>query len=307
MVKFIEIKQNSDKNFNNLIQEKITQLALKDELYVWDDDISDFIDELKSNDLINMIDCDAIQYIESYFSHLTNTENTDETLQVSSYEIIIIDKVDIETTIPKYNLMLIDKNLNSSSNVLSMTELKRKQKFNLIASEMSKYTTNSNIIFGDVFILQISATYYDNALLCQLLQKEVITNIESNITYFDYDFLNIIKSLINVNFVKIYEKTVDKIIPYSRNILESFIKSYKHDIILHDDILELNYENKIIFIKTTAFLPNSHSHIQQMIGSNVAINSSDSIFATDTRSDKFQTLNKYYLYNLTNDEIKNLR
>ena len=316
-IQFIEIKPNNDKNINNSLLESINKLLNSSinntSIGIWNESIDDIY--LDHNDsIIEHNRQDPINYINNIFKQYQNTDNTDDNIQY--YDIISFDSSTEENNV--LNIMLINKTINSTSYISSVDELYRKKNFNLFASTLSKYSTNSSAIFGSAFILSINWSYYDvldkidkikeeqekkandncNRSITELTELTELTKQLNEFTEIYYNFMprHLIESFCNVCFVKIYAQTNDatkkNTYIYSRDLLENFANNTKQiDIIKNNSIIKLSHENTIIYVKYTIPLPNSHYSIINMINNN------------ETTKPYDNSKTNLYFINLTNSDI----
>ena len=311
---FIEIKPNSDKNINNSLLESINKLLIKTTQNI---SSSEFAEEI-SDIYIDHNESIVCHKKDNMISFINNFFKSDQTISnIQYYDIISFDY--------NYNkpnelyLMLINKNINSSAYLTNIDENERKKMFNLLASTLSKFHTNSHAIFGSCFIISINKNYYlDLENLDKLIEKqdktpndEYLTNSikkynnklnqlnKSNDIYYNFMASNLIESFANTSFVKIYSSDKKTYI-YSRDLLENFLKETNTKITMiseEKNIIKLTQDQinlinpTTIYCKYTYPLPNSHYVILNMVNLNKSTNNNDNI-------------NKnLYLTNLSNDDI----
>lgn len=332
-VQFIEIKPNNDKNINNSLLESINKLLTMSinnkSVGAWNDSIDDIY--LDHNDsIIEHNKPDPINYINSIFKkNQNNNSNADSNINTNvdadvESNILYYDIISLDVNENKIlNIMLIDKTINSTSYISSVDDSYRKNNFNLIASTLSKYSTNSSAVFGSTFILSINLPYYNildkidkikeeqenreangqnvsdeqfNISMNELIEKYTKQLNELSEIYYNFTSRHLIESFCNVCFVKIYAETNNctqkNIYIYSRDLLENFVNNAKQiDIIKSNSIIKLLHENTIIYVKYSNPLPNSHYAVINMINNNET-----------TKSDKNHKTNLYFI-NLTNSDI----
>lgn len=313
-IKFIEIKPNNDKNINNSLLESLNKLlntSINDKsISKWNDSIDDIF--LDHNEAIHEHNkSDPINYINDFFKQQQNIDKNDINDNTQFYDIISFDSNGNN----KLNIMLINKTINSSSFISSVDDDFRKNNFNLIASTLSKYFTNSSAIFGSVFILSINLPYY--TLLDQIdkikedQEKNIINNnddTEINTViekytkqlnefteiYYNFTPRQLIESFCNVCFVKIYAETKNSksVFIYARDLMENFANNSKQiTLIKSNSIAKLSYEDTIIYVKYTTPLPNSHYAILNMLNNNESTKTSEN------------TKNNLYFINLMDSDI----
>jgi len=194
--------------------------------------------------------------------------------------------------------MLINKELNSSTYIKSLSEKDKKNTFNLLASTLVSAYTNSLAIFGDVFFISIGMEYYDLLLMIDELEKNISDNEEIikieldekkerlksfKEIYYDYNIFNYLESIGSVMYVKIYEKISNNAVYYSREYLQNFVGSRPVNF-NNGKIICINFEGKEIYIKHDKPLPSSHHSILSMI--DLESNQSNSYYFIDlTKSD----------------------
>jgi hypothetical protein len=247
LMDFIEIKPNSDKNINNSLLESINKLLIKTTQNITS---SEFIDEINDiyTDHDESIIChkkdNMISFINNFFKS-NHTSTTIDQITASEQNIQYYDIISFDFNFNKPNelyLMLIDKNINSSAYLTNINEDERKKKFNLLASTLSKYHTNSHAIFGSCFIIAINKKYYldlesldklkeqqdktpDDEYLADAIEKynnKLNELNKSNDVYYKFTSSKLIESFANVCFVKIFSSDKKTYI-YSRDLLENFI------------------------------------------------------------------------------------
>jgi hypothetical protein len=269
-IKFIQIKPNSNNDINNIFNETTLKLATNDELNMWNPIVEDIIDDI--NDYICQINNDdPISYINNYFKSqqapdelVLNDQSNSNYYEIFSY--------DTNLTNQQYLIMLIDRSLNSSTHIKNLSESEKKSKFNLTASTLIKYYSNSKAIFGDVFIIGITKDYLDllNNII-ELKEKNLnITEEELKLDlfkkiYWDFNYIDLFNSSVSVNYVKIFISQSNAHIYYQRNILDNFIKNSKYEIIKSSNIITCVHDDLQLYMKFTDQLPNSHYNIINMV------------------------------------------
>jgi len=298
MMQFIEIKPNNNKNINDSLLETINKLLASNTTNNnLDDEFEDiYVDH---NDyFIEHTHDDPINYINDFFCF---TEHK----HLINYDIMSFDFDRLNNRI---HLMLSDKNKNSTTFINSIDDNYRKENFNLLASTLTKYYTNSSALFGSVFIISINCSYYTlldeiqqkheqlHKLNCENIEEliEPLTKQLNSFTeiYYSFNSKKIIESFMNVCFVKIFANKTIYI--YARDILENFIKNdiVKFEIFnTEHSIIKLTYEAKIIYVKYMTPLINSHRKILNIIN-----------YSVDTNLDN--KLDNIYFINLSNLDIE---
>jgi hypothetical protein len=274
-IEFIHIKPNSDKNINNglleLLNKKLIEKISNVSSSWWNDTINDiYIDYNES-----FIECksnDPVQFINNFFKSIDRS--IDRSINVESIDksIDFYDIISYDSDGEKLYLMLVDKNKNSVGYMEKKNEVDRKKDFNLLASTLSKYHSNSIAIFGDVFLIAINKEYYiklentSSKIDTQNSDKDYEELNKFLVIYYNFKFNHLINSFANVNFIKIYsviesENIIKNSFIYSRDVLENIIKNPNIKSSIFDiskSIVKFSYENTNLFIKYTNPLPNSH-------------------------------------------------
>jgi hypothetical protein len=243
------------------------------------DQIEDYIEE--------KLEYDPINYINSYFSKINNSSTEEKQYSIMSY-----DKKIMDSGTEIYHLIIYNDIINSTYKLNNMDNEIMKKLFNLLASNLIKFYSNSSVLFGDVFIISIDASYYDALLkLSDTTNDDKIKKIENKLNYSKvyYNFISydLIKSYINVNYVTIYEKKSNRLIIYNRDIINNLIQSNTDIEYLNNNIIKIILDNSEIYIKTDNFLPGSHNCVMDKI-------------------DKMSN-NNIYIINVSKDDILNLR
>jgi hypothetical protein len=320
---FVEIKPNSNKDINNSLLESINKLLIKTTQNISSSEFADEICDIYMDHNESIV-ChkkdNIISFINNFFksNHTSSSENeaNPNTSNIQYYDIISFDYNSNKPD--ELYLMLIDKNINSSAYLTNIDENERKKIFNLLASTLSKYHTNSNAIFGSCFIISINKNYYmDLENLDKLIEQQnktpddqyLMNTIEkynnklnqlnkSNDVYYNFTSSKLIESFANVSYIKIYSSDKNSYI-YSRDLLENFLKDTNTKITVISEekkIIKLtqNHMNQItIYCKYTNPLPNSHYVILNMVNLNTSTN-----YNVDNSNDK-----NLYLTNLSNNDI----
>jgi len=289
---FIKIKPNSDKNINSVLSENILKLLNINNCNINNcnisiDSTSDMIDIIEEY-IIEISNEDPIKYINSYFANINKLDDLEQ-----FYDVQAINKTD-----NTYNLLLVNNYLNTPSMIDNLSDIVKQNNFNLIASSLSQYYNNSIAIFGDAFLININSSYFEileniaiNKQDQDKLDEKKILTLESTLSkytkiYYDYKYYNLFCSMADIYFINIYVQPLNKTVIYCRGILNTIIQDYtskdKLDII-NKNIIKINYNDLILYIKITDILPNSHNHIILMI---------------DDTSDS------YYLTNIQNNDIE---
>lgn len=269
-ITFIQIKPNSDKIINSKLLDSTQKILNNNQLNAWNSDVEDLLDDV--TDYIKVIKMSSpIKYIEDFFKdQVKELSNIKQYYDIIPFDVCLKDD--------RYTIMLSNTILNTPSYIQKLSEDKQKFFFNLTASNLNKFYSNSKAIFGDVFIIKISKTYYDMFL------KGI--NSDGDI-YYDFKPFNLMESIANVYFVKIYSSQTNSLISYSREILDGFIRNQKYDIIL-SNILEIQHQDMKLYIKFTDCLPDSCNHIMSMAG-------------------KQYNYVDFYLINLDDDDVIKIR
>ena len=283
---FIKIKPNSDKYIDCVLFDNILKILNINNFNLPQESTLDMID--LAEDYITEINVDdPIEYINSYYASINNSESNTQ-----YYDILTINKTD-----DKYNLLLVNSYLNIPSMLSELSDSYREINFNLIASSISQYYNNSVAIFGDVFIININSKYF-NVLeqINDLKQKEdhkidEVSNLELILSkyktvYYDYKYYDLFSSMASIYYIHIYVKPLNKKMIYGRGILNNLIKKQNTDKklnIINLNIIQIEYNNMMLFIKIDEILPNSQNHINLIVG---------------------DTSDNYYLTNILNNDIE---
>ncbi len=283
---FIKIKPNSDKYIDCVLADNMLRLLNMNDFNLPIESNTDMIDLIEDY-IVELSMNDPIQFINSYFASINCSD-----LSMQYYDILTINKTD-----DKYNLLLVNNNLNIPSMISEFTDTFREKNFNLIASSLSQYYNNSVAIFGDVFLININKDYYDileninnikqkdNNNNDDINDLELVLSKYKNI-YYDYKYYNLFNSMTNIYYVNIYVQPLNKKVIYSRGILNNIIQKYVSSNklnIINSNIIQIFYSDMIMFIKIDDILPNSHNHIVLMIG---------------------DISDNYYLTNILNNDIE---
>lgn len=274
MINFLQIKPNSNNELNSIIIETSRKLLNSNNLTYWNNDVKDIIDEL--DDVIKIhINDDPISFINQYFKKINNIDVQQQ------YDIIPFN---ISNTLDRYHIMLVNNIINVPSYIQKLSVQEQKNNFNLLASSLLKFHSNSIAVFGDVFIIGISKEYYD-----KLIKDVKIENVDINNIYFSFKHFDLIEIFANIYFVKIYAKPINTIIFYSRDILNSYIKDHKHKNII-TNIIELQHNDMKLYIKICDALPESHNCIMTLVN----------------KQEENEQYNNFYIINLSHDDIENI-
>jgi hypothetical protein len=284
-ISFLQLVPNSDKNIIDILENQTLQILNQNQMFNYSDSIDDLTIEINNYFKIYK-NKNPINEINQYF------ENNDlSQIKSKYYDIITFDQSD-----DLYHLMLIDININSIAYLNNLTIDQKQNKFNLIASNLVKYHSNSIAIFGDVFLISINKCYYDLLLKSdEVISKSNLTKLEQfntiQMIYSNYNLFNFIKSFANIFYVKIFIQPTNVFVHYSRNILHNFIQNNIYEIIMLN-IIKIKYQDIILYIKYIDELPNSHHSIVNMIQKQDILNN---------------ILNNYYLIDLINTDINFLK
>jgi hypothetical protein len=122
------------------------------------------------------------------------------------------------------------------------------------------------------------------------LNEYNINQIYSNVSIF-----NLFEYWASTHYVKIYENTCKKIVYYSREFLNNFLKNItKNDMnIINNNIIKIKYEQVELYVKKDEPLPGSHNNILNIINREKLDN--------ELQNDD---VNNYYLSNITELDIK---
>jgi hypothetical protein len=323
LISFLQLKPNSDKNINSIINETVFKLLSTNDLSISSDKVDYLIIDIEDFFIKNK-NTDPIKYVNDFFKQSIPSSSDDMTI---NYDIISFDKTNTDSNQSKYHLMLINNKLNASTFVKNLSEDEQKKQFNLLASTLVSSYTNSLAIFGDVFLISINSEYYDLLLKIDEIEKKLseieksdeieksaktdelsgtdklkaIISLEldkknqklcsfKNI-YYDYNLINYLESVGSVSYVKIYEKLSNKAVYYSRSDLQNFVSSTKHQAINSDKayFIRIDHEQKEIYIKYDVPLPSSHHSVISMIDNQINSNTNQ--------------FNSFYFVDLTKSDI----
>lgn len=313
-IEFVQIKPNSNKDINNALLENLNK-TLSNNLInpsnsTWNDSIDDL--SIDYEDIfINNKSNDPINFINNFFSdNKTDVDKTDIDNTIDQYyDIISFDS----NFSDKIYLMLTDKNKNSSNT----NNDEKKKDFNLLASTLIKFHTNSIAIFGNVFIISINREYYnmlenfnkvkEDAIKSNLNIDNIINEYTDKLNkyqyiYYNFKIKNLFESFANVYFIKVFgvtnrEKKEYNLSIYSRDLLENFLKNSNIKKYLFNEsnsIIKISYETIDIYAKYSQFLPNSHYNILSLIQSE---KKTDNI-------EKIIDIENVYFINLSDSDIK---
>jgi hypothetical protein len=272
---FIQIKPK----FNDSIISRLNDITYKslnnNSMNTWNLDIIDFLADINDNIKILHSD-DPINYINLIFKSQTDTLITPNDNIVQYYNTHIIDCDNNQ-----YTIMLTNNIINTSTYLQKISNIERQDQYNLLASLLTKFCLNSLAIFGDVYIIKIDQSCYDNLNNTKQIQF-------TDDLYADFNTLDIIKTYANIYYVKIYAKPFNKPVYYQREILDNFILNNKF-ISLLPNIIEAHHQNIIMYIKYIDPLPDSYQ----------------SIMATNEISN--DQINNMYFINLNHNDIDTIR
>ena len=290
---FIKIKPNSDKYIDCVLSDNLLKLLNVNNFNLPIDSTTDMID-LTEDYIVEISNNDPIQFINSYFADINKSAETKQ-----NYDILTINKTD-----ERYNLLLINSYLNIPSMISEFSDEYREENFNLIASSLSQYYNNSVAIFGDVFIININSDYYDilenitdikeqekpdDTNKCKISELELLLNKYRTI-YYDYKYYDLFYTMSNIYYVFIYVQPLNKKMVYSRGILNNIIKKHATNNklnIINSNIIQIEYNDMILYVKIDEILPNSHNHIIIMTG-----NTSDNYYLTNILNNDIEILLK---------------
>lgn len=253
MITFIQLNCNKNINSNLKISNEfieplnkyITSNSLSDE------HIEDLTEYLIDNSFIKVLKKDdPITYINDYFKGDCKDDNI--YYNIYSY--------DYSSDLSKTYLILADKNK------MCITMTKKEidyDSFNQLGSILLKYHTNSNAIFGDIFLLSIDSKYYKS--LCEDENKKEKNKTEYKKLYYDFNPETLIRSYKNIYFVNIFVEPNKYEYPYDRSIIDNLIKTTKYEIV-DENIIKVKYENLTIYTKFTDPLYESGVMISNMSG-----------------------------------------
>ena len=242
---FLQIKPNSDKYAEGILSETILKLLNSNNFNPQNDSISDMT-ELIEEHVIELSHDSPMNYINSFYIDANKLD-----IKLDSYNVLCLNK-----TGNNYHLLLIDRYLNDNTQLIKLSDDEKKAQFNLIGSSISQYYNNNIAIFGNVFLIHMDCFCYDN--LNNLDKSLKINNIYNN-----YKFYNLFELIADVYFINIYVKELNKIMVYSRSIINNYLSTNKPVDVLKN-IIKITYNNLTLFIKTSDHLVDSHSHIISM-------------------------------------------
>jgi len=263
ILSFVKIKPNSDKHINSSLCENILKMHKNDIKEDIIDSISDYV--------LTLTEHDPIQYINTFFSQINQTNP-----HMQNYEILSYDRND--TT---YNIMLTNNMYNNESNKI---EFDREKQFNLLASTLAQSYNNFKAIFGDVFILKIDIDSYDHLLLASNEKYDV----KYDVLYKSFTQDDLIMSYYSILYIKIYSKNLNNVFIYERRIIDNLLNGEYQMSCIDSNILKIDINGDSIFCKLAKVLPNSHNHIMQTI-------KQDNSFRYN------------YLDNISNDDITKIK
>lgn len=253
-IEFLEIKPNNNKDIIDFIMENISNRLAKsiniDETLLFDI-------ELETNNIVYLHkNHNPVNFINNYFKNdnftlITTTNNNDDNIY---YDIIAYDYYN-----DKVNIILINKLLNSSNYIKDLTEKDLDLSLNLLASLLSKFNNNNTVLLGSVFILTIDKKFYE-----QLYDVKSYKSLYD--LYYSFNLYNLVKSIINVYFIKIYAKPKNNVFYYTRDILDNCIKTYKCEI--KDKYIKCFYKDLILYIKYVDPLIDSYYSIMKNVNDN---------------------------------------
>jgi hypothetical protein len=283
-INFLQLKPNSDNNIISRSLEIMHKLLSNNSFYSTSDDLEDLIididDHIKCHNLT-----DPITFINNFFKNQNNNQSHNQSHNQNEkyYDILSYNCSD-----NKYNLMLINNQINNPSYLKNLKDTEQKKLFNLLGSSITKYYTNSEAIFGDVFFINIDKKYYDTLL--KIDSAENINQIYSNVSVF-----NLFEYWASTSYIKIYENTCKKFVYYSREYFNNFLKNItKNNMnILDNNIIKIKYEQVELYTKYDESLPNSHNYILNMINKETL----------DSES-QIEDVNNYYFTNIKEVDIK---
>ena len=194
--------------------------------------------------------------------------------------------------------MLVNNQINNPSYLKNLKENEQKKLFNLLGSSITKYYTNSEAIFGDVFFINIDKKYYDTLLnidTTDCISNKKLNEYNINQIYSNVSIFNLFEYWASTYYVKIYENTCKQFVFYSREYLNNFLKNIKKNNmnIVNNNIIKIKYELLELYVKYDESLPGSHNNILNMISKEQSDNQSLS-----------DDVNNYYFSNITELDIK---
>jgi len=311
-ISFLQLKPNSDKNINSICTETIQKLLSADKFNIRSDEIDDLIIDL-DNHFVKHTKDDPIKFINDFFknqfdsvsnpgsnpgSNSGSNSVSDTESNKQYYDIISYNYFD-----NKYNLMLVNNQINSSY-VKNLHHSDQQKYFNLLASSLVQYYTNSQAVFGDVFLISIDKKYYDTLLeignIHKIQDDEVKTKILDSLDkklsqidqiYYSMSLFNYLESFALTTFVKIYEHTTKQYVYYSREYLDNFFKNIPNKTMLKNKVIKVNYEKIELYLKYDDPLPGSHYYVINMI---------------NEESQQNDSSNEYNFINITQSDITTL-
>jgi hypothetical protein len=274
MITFVQLNcnKNIDSNlkisneFIEPLNKYITSNSLSDE------HIEDLTEYLIDNNFIKILKKDdPIMYINDYFKG----DSKDDNIYYNIYS------YDYSSDLSKIYLILADKN----KMCITMTKDIDYNSFNQLGSILLKYHTNSNAIFGDIFLVSIDSKYYKS--LCEKEKDEETEKKKEKIEYMklyhDFNTETLIRSYKSIYFINIFVEPNRYEYPYDRSIIDNLIKTTKYEIV-DGNIIKVKYENLTIYTKFTDPLFESSIMISNMAGGS----------------------NDYHLINIDEDDIKKI-
>ena len=257
MITFLQLNCNKNIDSNLKISNEFIEPLNK---YITSNNLSnehieDLTEYLIDNKFINILKKDdPISYINNYFKGDYNDDNI--YYHIYSY--------DYSSDLSKIHLILVDKSKMCVTITIKDIDY---SSFNQLGSILLKYHTNSNAIFGDIFLLSIDSKYYKS--LCEKEEKEKEKEkekIEYNKLYYDFNVETLIRSYKSIYFVNIFVEPNRYEYPYDRSIIDNLIKTTKYEIV-DGNIIKVKYENLTIYTKFTDPLFESSIMISNMAGS----------------------------------------
>ena len=279
LISFLQLKPNSNNHFNSICYEIILKLLNNDDLKLTSNDTEDLL-SLVENDIIKHTCNEPITFINNFFKKQLNIKQSDDKEIGQLYNIMSYNSSN-----NKYDLLLSNKQFNSSQYITNLQDIDKQTYFNSLGSLLVKYYTNSEAIFGDVFLLSIDKKYYDILLkfgdigdVCDEKQRKTLYDSlnrdlkQINIIYYDMTTFNYLVSFASISYVKIYEHTSKNFVYYSREYLDNFFplvggggKNISTKTFLKNQIIKINYEKIELYIKYDKPLPGSHYSVINMI------------------------------------------
>ena len=301
-IQFLQLKPNSDNNIISRSLEIIHKLLSNNSFYPTSDDLEDLIIDFDDHIKYHHIS-DPIKFVNNFFQNQVPTQDssqepTQDSSQEPTQDNKYYDILSYNYSDNKYNLMLVNNQINNPSYLKNLKENEQKKLFNLLGSSITKYYTNSEAIFGDVFFINIDKKYYDTLLKIDstnYISDKKLNEYNINQIYSNVSIFNLFEYWASTYYVKIYENTRKQFVFYSREYLNNFLKNIKKNNmnIINNNIIKIKYESIELYVKYDESLPGSHNNILNMISKEQSDNQSLS-----------DDVNNYYFSNITELDIK---